>query len=99
MAEGTKGDYGDIDPKEQEVWQKVTDFIKISELDNQGLVSTLETTDGINLSEVGVSVNKREGKIVVSLRVDQGTDEGKGKILEAVRKYVRTKVSPEVEVE
>jgi len=33
------------------------------------------------------------------LRVDQGTDEGKGKILEAVRKYVRTKVSPEVEVE
>ena len=99
MGEGPKGDYQDIDPKEKEVGQKVLAFIKVERLGNEGLASTLETTDGIRLDQAGVEISTVDGKMKITLKIIGGTEEGRRELLKAVTKYVVTKVGQEIEVE
>ncbi|NMB47841.1 hypothetical protein GYA13_00115 [Candidatus Kuenenbacteria bacterium] len=95
-------DYGpgaqlEITEEEKQVWQKISDFIKIDRLEDDGLASGLEV-DGFDLGKISVAVKMVERKPDIIITIGEVSAEGRAKLQEAIVNFVRMKISPEVEV-
>lgn len=78
------GEYGDVSKEQEAIWQQISNFIKVDRLEDEGLASTLETTEGIDLSKVQVAVEMVDGVPKIKVIVEGGTNEGK--------KYLQKKI-------
>jgi hypothetical protein len=82
MSDFGPGPQPEITKEEQGLWQEITDFIKKQDtegarLGNEGLASTLETVDGIDLKKVRVAV--KIVNEVPQIKIITGAENSKGK--------------------